>query len=244
MWGVIDLIGNYGISSTKKFSVQASAESMPAQSTLRSNLTGHDCPLLEVKGPKDCICVLSMHECYSFQTPHLIGTFDGAPMCFMTRDTLNTVPSHIKLRFMRNAESAVHWSNIYAATSAHLDLPPGSNNFACILVGPLDLRLQMFPVGCIAWIESNTELRGEVNINWLNYYFPSSSCSSRRKEPYKDTECIICMDEVALFSWKACNHNRALLCQDCNDKTQILAGQEATMCVLCRAVSVLVMYQS
>ena len=154
------------------------------------------------------------------------------------------MPSHIKLRFMRNAQSAVHWSNIYAATSAQLDMPPGSNNHACILVGPFDPNLEMFPVGCIGWIESQMQLNGEVNINWLNYYFPPPVCFMSRQDPHEDAECVICMDDIAVFSWEACNHNRALLCQDCNEKTQIRSGQLATICVLCRGVSVLVPFQA
>ena len=140
---------------------------------------------------------------------------------------------------------------MYAATSVQLDLPPGPENHACILVGPLDLQLGMFPVGCVGWISPTTQLKGEVDIDWLVYYAASQACVNPgdqdigfpRDEGCDEMECLICMDGSAIFSWAACNHNRALLCLDCTERTEKQATTLASKCVLCRQVSDLVPFQ-
>ena len=223
---------------------------MPAQSTLRKNFNGHDCP--SPRKHEGVARILSKRDCRTFQIPHVAATADATIPCYASRELLNAAASSMKLRFMSNAYSAWHWSSSYAATSEQLDLPPGPDNHACILVGPLDLQEGLFPVGCIGWIRPQTQLKGEVDVDWLKFYAVSPACvtprgpgtANRGEERCQEEECVICMDGLAVFSWEACNHNRALLCRDCTEKTETQTRQRATMCVLCRGVSNLVAFQT
>ena len=225
---------------------------MTAQSTLRHNLSGHDCSSLASSKDGGVARILAKRDCSAHRIPHFALTLDRQAQCYISHESLKAAASIVKLRFMRTAHSAWHWSNIYAATSVQLDLPLGPDNHACILVGPFDLRVGMFPVGCTGWVGPQTQLKGEVDVDWLKYYAASPACMTmrgtvtvpRREERTEEEECVICMDDLAVFSWGACNHNRALLCRDCTEKTKKQSRQVATRCVLCRRASNLVSFQT
>ena len=265
---------------------------MPVVSTLRRNSSGHDCPSPVRSFRASTVRVTSVRHCSASHTPHVAITTSGSSgqkLSFATREQLikSTTFHEVKLRFMRSAHAARHWSDLFSATSAQCNLPPGIGKHVYILVGPIDQQNGMFPVGCAAWIEPHHQIPGEVDVDWLEYYkdYPARETSqgiagsfqrqakvansarlAKRKpfdtlehepglppnagevcqvepEQEEQAECIICMDGIALFSWEACNHNSALLCSGCAAKTQEKAKQATTACVLCRGVSILVLYQ-
>ena len=88
---------------------------MPVVSTLRKNSSGHDCPSPVSSFSAPGVRVISVHHCPTSHAPHVAITTSGSSrqtLSFAAREELIKVrTSHeVKLRFMRSAHAARHWS--------------------------------------------------------------------------------------------------------------------------------------